>query len=251
MANREAGGDAAAAAATAANKDDGPRTFKFPSHQSHMVSLAKMCQENKEYTDCVIQCGGVIAKDDQDGEDVHKLRAHRLVLGAVSPFLKLVFSEVPATLPEATILVPGVKQRVVKALLDFLYTGEMTVKRQDTAELQLLIETLQINPDLITVDVVSKQKEEEEPAAAAAAAPEAEEHSNVSVVKVDASKEPDKSRKRKPEEETPTVDVKIQKNPKVNIQKMILLSNTSRYSSKLAKFSPPKIEISLPVKLKL
>ena len=67
-------------------KKDEPRKFKFPSHQSHMVNLAKMCQENKEYADCVIQCDGV------------KLKAHRLVLGSASTFLKLVFQEVrPST----------------------------------------------------------------------------------------------------------------------------------------------------------
>ena len=44
--------------------------------------------------------------------------------------------------------------QVVSALLDFLYTGEMTVDRSDTADLQRLIETLQINPELISVDVV-------------------------------------------------------------------------------------------------
>jgi hypothetical protein len=121
---------------------NGPRKFTFPSHQFHMVTLAKMCHENKEYTDCVIRVGE---------ED---LRAHRLVLAAVSPFLKLVFGEVPSSLSEATILVPGVKQTVVKALLDFLYTGQMTVERQDTSDLQLLIDTLQIDPGLITVEAV-------------------------------------------------------------------------------------------------
>ena len=127
-----------------AAKDEGPRKFTFPSHQFHMVTLAKMCQENKEYTDCVIKVGE------------EELRAHKLVLGSVSPFLKIVFSEIPSSLPEATILVPGVKQRVVKALLDFFYTGQMTVERQDTSYLQLLIDTLKIDPGLITVDALSK-----------------------------------------------------------------------------------------------
>ena len=72
------------------------------------------------------------------------MRAHRLVLGSVSPFLKLVFAELPQNHTEATILVPGVHKRVVKALLDFFYTGQMTVERQDTSDLQLLIDTLQI-----------------------------------------------------------------------------------------------------------
>ena len=42
-------------------------------------------------------------------------------------------------------------------MLDFLYTGEMTVDRCDSADLQRLIETLQINPELISVDVIDNQ----------------------------------------------------------------------------------------------
>jgi hypothetical protein len=38
--------------------------------------------------------------------------------------------------------------------LDFLYTGEMKVYREETSDLQLLIETLQIDPELISVDVI-------------------------------------------------------------------------------------------------
>ena len=81
---------------------EGPRKFTFPSHQSHMLGLAKMCQANKDYTDCVIQC-------DKGGES---LRAHRIILGSASPFLKTLFSEIPQSLPEATILVPGVRHTV-------------------------------------------------------------------------------------------------------------------------------------------
>merc|ERR1719203_1972467 len=112
-----------------------------------------MCQENKDYTDCVIRVG------EADGQQDQELRAHRLVLGSVSPFLKLVFADLPQNHSEATILVPGVHRRVVKALLDFFYTGQMTVERQDTTDLQLLIETLQIDPGLITVDTVSKNEQ--------------------------------------------------------------------------------------------
>ena len=42
--------------------------------------------------------------------------------------------------------------------LDFLYTGEMKVYREDTSDLQLLIETLQIDPELISVDVIKGNK---------------------------------------------------------------------------------------------
>merc|ERR1712179_101413 len=115
------------------------------------LTLAKMCKENKDYTDCVVQCDGGI-----------KIKTHRPILGSASSFLKLVFKEVPPSLPEATIMVPGVKTHVVQSLIDFLYSGEMTVNRSDTADLQLLIDTLQIDPNLLTIGGDDNSEDESE-----------------------------------------------------------------------------------------
>ncbi len=60
-----------------------PRRFEFPSHQSHMLGLAKMCKESKQFADCVIQSDAGFS-----------LKAHKLVLGAASNFLKNVFQQV-------------------------------------------------------------------------------------------------------------------------------------------------------------
>ena len=56
------------------------KLFKFPSHQSHMVSLAKMCRDSNQFADCVIQC-----------EAGGQVRGHKLVLGSASKFLKEIF----------------------------------------------------------------------------------------------------------------------------------------------------------------
>ena len=139
-ASLEEGASTSKAGQLDSSKSKAPRHFKFPSHDDHTLSLAKMCKESKQFADCVIQ-----------SDSGFKHRAHRLVLGAASGFLKMIFEQVPPSLPEATVLVPGVKESTVKALLDFLYTGEMSVEREDTADLQLLTETLQINSNLIDV----------------------------------------------------------------------------------------------------
>ena len=56
------------------------KLFKFPSHQSHMVSLAKMCRDSNQFADCIIQC-----------EEGAQVRGHKLVLGSASKFLKDIF----------------------------------------------------------------------------------------------------------------------------------------------------------------
>merc|ERR1719464_2415864 len=176
-----------------------------------MVHLAKMCQENKEYTDCVIRVGNA------DGQQDQELRAHRLVLGSVSPFLKLVFADLPQNHSEATILVPGVHRRVVKALLDFFYTGQMTVERQDTTDLQLLIDTLQIDPGLITVDTVSNH---EPPTSAGNVAgstkPETDTVTTTTTTAAPPNKKNEKSRETPPSPNKPETSMTVDTNKKTN-----------------------------------
>ena len=84
-----------------------------------------MCQENSEYTDCIIQCGDFAHNDGtREEREKDRLLAHRLVLGSASPFLKSVFSEIPQSLPEATILVPGVKRIVCQALVRSFFAAK-------------------------------------------------------------------------------------------------------------------------------
>merc|ERR1740129_956665 len=177
-----------------------------------MVHLAKMCQENKEYTDCVIRVGDA---DGAGGQQDQELRAHRLVLGSVSPFLKLVFADLPQNHSEATILVPGVHRRVVKALLDFFYTGQMTVERQDTTDLQLLIDTLQIDPGLITVDTVSKNEQALTSAGnvAVSTKPEAD---TVTTTTAPPNKKNEKTRETQPSPNKPETSVTVDINKKPN-----------------------------------
>lgn len=44
--------------------------------------------------------------------------------------------------------------QVVSSLIDFLYTGDMIISRDDTADLQRILDILQINPSLISVDTI-------------------------------------------------------------------------------------------------
>lgn len=46
----------------------------------------------------------------------------RLVLSSCSSFLRDVFLSLPQGLPEFTLIIPNIKQQVVKTLIDFLYT---------------------------------------------------------------------------------------------------------------------------------
>ena len=63
----------------------GDRVVTFQGHHSYLVSIAKLCKENGLFTDVTILC--------DDG----KLVAHRIVLAAVSPFLKKLVRQADGT----------------------------------------------------------------------------------------------------------------------------------------------------------
>ena len=93
----------------------GDRVVTFQGHHSYIVSIAKLCKENGLFTDVTILC--------DDG----KLLAHKIVLAAVSPFLRHVLDVETSNTGQTTIVMPEVRKEIVQQLLDFLYTGIMKV----------------------------------------------------------------------------------------------------------------------------
>jgi len=121
----------------------GDRVVTFQGHHSYIVSIAKLCKENGLFTDVTIMC--------DDG----KLKAHRIVLAAVSPFLCSVLEGETIGGGQTTIVVPEVRKEIVHQLLDFLYTGVMKLSQSATWELQQLVLLLQIDPQNVGVDTIS------------------------------------------------------------------------------------------------
>ena len=117
------------------------RVVTFQGHHSYIVSIARLCKQNGLFTDVTLQC--------DDG----KLLAHRIVLAAVSPFLRGVLIELPSGTQDFTIIVPDVRRAIVQQLLDFLYTGNMNVDQEATWELQELVHLLKIDPSNVGVVV--------------------------------------------------------------------------------------------------
>ena len=118
----------------------------FQGHHSYIVSIARLCKENGLFTDVTLQC--------DDG----KLLAHRIVLAAVSPFLRGILTEHSAQ--DFTIIVPDVRRVIVQQLLDFLYTGSMQLEQEATWELQELVLLLKIDPINVGVEVADDSKAE-------------------------------------------------------------------------------------------
>jgi len=122
------------------------QTVMFHGHQSYVVAIARLCKENNIFTDLTLEC--------DDG----KIAVHRLVLGAVSPFMAAVLSSLPPGLPHVTVLLPDVRRELLQQLIDFIYTGVMQLSQSSTLELQQLVTLLQIDPQNVGVDVVDEKR---------------------------------------------------------------------------------------------
>ena len=92
--------------------------FQVDEHQPNEIELSLVqgistFWKEKTFTDIEIHCG-------QDGKTI---KAHRLVLAALSPLLRNAFESVPFADTDVVVIVPDVDSILLLALLDTIYNG--------------------------------------------------------------------------------------------------------------------------------
>jgi hypothetical protein len=89
-------------------------------HDTSVMNTFSSFLNKEEYLDVTFVCKG--------GRQV---KAHKLVLSSVSPFLKQIFSEWKDNQDMVTILIPDIDHNILKLLLDFMYEGTMKLSRTE------------------------------------------------------------------------------------------------------------------------
>ncbi|KAG4066194.1 hypothetical protein HA402_014494 [Bradysia odoriphaga] len=79
-------------------------------------------------------------------EGKETLKAHKLVLAAASPLIRMLLEEVPVVEGITTVHFPDVEATYFRSLLDFLYSGQTCVPATDVEHLHDLLDLLQIKP---------------------------------------------------------------------------------------------------------
>ncbi|XP_037915766.1 transcription factor Ken 1 [Hermetia illucens] len=79
-----------------------------------------------------------------EGKEI--LKAHKLVLAAASPLIRMLLEDAPVNEDITTIHFPDVEAAYFRSLLDFLYSGQTCVPANDVAQLHDLLSLLQIKP---------------------------------------------------------------------------------------------------------
>ncbi|XP_076327695.1 uncharacterized protein LOC143234312 isoform X2 [Tachypleus tridentatus] len=98
--------------------------FKCHSHHSNVLSVFEQLMSQEQFVDVTLVCEGM------------NIKAHKMLLSACSPFFKGIFEENPCRHP--VIVMKDVKFTELKAVVDFMYRGEIHLPKD---ELQNFLQT--------------------------------------------------------------------------------------------------------------
>ena len=106
-------------------------SFKSASYSSRVLEAFSSSLNNSILADVTLVCDG----------DVY-IKAHKFILGMVSPVLMRYFSNSPNN---SSIFLFGTSYNVLNAILGFIYTGETSLKESDIKEFLVVAEKLEID----------------------------------------------------------------------------------------------------------
>ena len=104
--------------------------LRWNNHQSALVSVFDHLLQSEAFVDVTLAVEGLL------------LRAHKLVLSACSPYFQSVFASHPAKHP--IIILKDVRYSDLRALLDFMYKGEVAIDQDRLSGFLRLAESLKI-----------------------------------------------------------------------------------------------------------
>ncbi|XP_023223776.1 modifier of mdg4-like [Centruroides sculpturatus] len=107
-----------------------PFQFTWNNHEKDLVSSFKQLLTTEGLMDVTLSCEG------------KKMKAHRLILSASSPFFNNIFMDNPNQYP--VIVLTDTKYSDLKMILDFIYNGEIFIPRSQLARLLKTAEALKI-----------------------------------------------------------------------------------------------------------
>ncbi|CAG9574851.1 unnamed protein product [Danaus chrysippus] len=124
--------------------------LRWKHHHSNVQSMFSQLLEKERFCDVTLYCSPSFAtqvpnKDTVDPQNIRgvSLRAHRVVLAACSELLGALLGAHEAH-GEPVLVIDGAEPRHLRALLDYMYTGEMNVHHSQLAGLLKTAEDLRI-----------------------------------------------------------------------------------------------------------
>ncbi|XP_077555469.1 uncharacterized protein LOC144169907 isoform X7 [Haemaphysalis longicornis] len=104
--------------------------LKWNNHQSNMLAVFEQLLSNEALVDVTLACEGL------------SLKAHKMVLSACSPFFQALFVENPCKHP--IVILKDMRYMDLKAIVEFMYRGEVNVSQDQLSALLKTAETLKV-----------------------------------------------------------------------------------------------------------
>ncbi|XP_058128400.1 longitudinals lacking protein, isoforms A/B/D/L [Anopheles ziemanni] len=105
--------------------------LRWNNHKSNLVEILDALIKMECYVDCTIYV-----------DEQVQFKAHRVVLAANSPYFQSILQDVP--MDHCTILFPGVQEFEMRALLEYMYTGEVNVTQAQIPRIMKIAEQLEV-----------------------------------------------------------------------------------------------------------
>ncbi|GIX76037.1 protein bric-a-brac 2 [Caerostris extrusa] len=104
--------------------------LKWNNHMNNMMDVFKSLLSSESMVDVTLACDGL------------SLKAHKIVLSACSPFFQSLFLENPCKHP--IVIMKDMKYPELKAIIEFMYHGEVNVAQDQLSALMKTAETLRV-----------------------------------------------------------------------------------------------------------
>lgn len=105
--------------------------LRWNNHKSNLVEILDALIKVESYVDCTIVV-----------DDHVQFKAHRVVLAANSPYFQSILQDMP--MDHCSIIFPGVKAFEMRALLEYMYTGEVNVTQSQIPKIMRIAEELEV-----------------------------------------------------------------------------------------------------------
>lgn len=105
--------------------------LRWNNHRSNLLAVFDQLLQNEAFTDVTLACDG--------GTSV---KCHKMVLAACSPYFQCLFTELPCRHP--VVVLKDVKYNDMKAILEYMYRGEVNVAHDQLGALLKVAEALKV-----------------------------------------------------------------------------------------------------------
>ncbi|XP_063888928.1 protein bric-a-brac 1-like [Scylla paramamosain] len=104
--------------------------LRWNNYQSNLMQVFDQLLQTESFVDVTLSCEG------------QNVKAHRMVLSACSPYFQCLLNDAPCSHP--VIILQGVKWTELKAVVEFMYKGEINICQEQLGSLLRVAESLKI-----------------------------------------------------------------------------------------------------------